>query len=146
MLITVKEVKVSLRFIQTHLEGMLVHNLIKRRVFFLFHDSVLFCPLLCHWLASPSQGLPTPLRYPFIHQDSYRQSECIAQEHNKMTTGRAGTHNAKSRVQCTRHQGTSLHLDVVVRLAWLSLSDLQSYAGWDLVPWQVQPCPIGKGR
>ena len=33
-------------------------------------------------------------------------------------------------------------LDVVVKLAWLS--DLQSYAGWELGPWQVQSCRIGQ--
>ena len=33
----------------------------------------------------------------------------------------------------------------VILPSWWSLSDPKSYASWDLSPWQVQPCRIGRG-
>ena len=45
---------------------------------------------------------------------------------------------------CTRKAlPWACHLAVVVELE--SLNDPKSYAGWDLSPWQVQRCRIGRG-
>ena len=40
--------------------------------------------------------------------------------------------------------GSQLHMYATLPW-WWSLSDPKSYAGWDLSPWQVQSCRIGRG-